>query len=74
MANAAGEVIGISEAYIPPQAGAVAIGFAIPAATAIDIAEQLLRTGHAQHAFAGLEPAAITLRSHPSLGLTASTG
>ena len=29
-----GRVIGISEAYIPAQQGAVAIGFAIPAGTA----------------------------------------
>jgi S1-C subfamily serine protease len=29
--NSRGEVVGISEAYTPPQSGAVALGFAIPA-------------------------------------------
>jgi serine protease DegQ len=58
--NGDAEVIGISEAYIPPQQGAVALGFAIPAATAVDIAEQLATSGRATHAFAGLVPARIT--------------
>ncbi|MET3934341.1 S1-C subfamily serine protease [Arthrobacter sp. OAP107] len=30
--NSSGEVVGISEAYIPAQSGAVALRFAIPAA------------------------------------------
>jgi S1-C subfamily serine protease len=72
--NAAGEVVGISEAYIPPQAGAVALGFAIPAATAIDIAGQLQRTGRAEHAFAGLVPAPITPQIAQRLGLDSTEG
>lgn len=52
-----GRVIGISEAYIPPEQGAVAIGFAISAATAVNIADQLLKTGRAEHAFIGIQPA-----------------
>jgi hypothetical protein len=40
--NGAGEVVGLSEAYIPPTAGAVSIGFAIPAATVLDVAVQAL--------------------------------
>jgi S1-C subfamily serine protease len=74
VANAAGEVVGISEAYIPPQAGAVAIGFAIPAATVIDIAGQLQRSGRARHAFAGLEPAAITPQIASQLRLGSTDG
>jgi len=35
LVNAAGAVIGVNEAYIPPSAGAVSLGFAIPAATAV---------------------------------------
>ena len=38
----------------------MSIGFAIPTATVLDVAEQLQRTGRASHAFAGLAPAAIT--------------
>ncbi|GAP56116.1 probable periplasmic serine endoprotease DegP-like [Arthrobacter sp. Hiyo6] len=48
--NSKGEVIGISEAYIPPQSGAVALGFAIPAATAVKVADQLKADGTADHA------------------------
>ncbi len=69
MVNAAGEVVGLSEAYIPPQAGAVSLGFAIPAATVIDVADQLQRTGRATSAFAGLAPAAITPEIAARLGL-----
>ncbi|HET7398667.1 MAG TPA: trypsin-like peptidase domain-containing protein [Intrasporangium sp.] len=74
VANAAGEVIGISEAYIPPQAGAVALGFAIPAATAVSIADQLRRDGRARHAFAGLVPAQITPEIAAQLGLSSTAG
>jgi S1-C subfamily serine protease len=74
LVNARGEVIGISEAYIPPQAGAVSIGFAIPAATAVDVAEQLLTTGRARHAFAGLEPTRITPQIAAQLNLPDTDG
>ena len=74
LVNARGEVIGISEAYIPPQAGAVSIGFAIPAATAVDVAEQLLTTGRARHAFAGLEPTQITPQIAAQLNLPGTDG
>lgn len=74
VANARGEVVGISEAYIPPQSGAVSLGFAIPAATAVDIAGQLQRTGRAKHAFAGLVPAAITPQIASQLGLPSPDG
>jgi serine protease DegQ len=72
--DAEGQVIGISEAYIPPQAGAVSLGFAIPAATVVDVAEQLDRTGRAQHAFAGLVPAAITPEIADQLGMSTTDG
>ncbi|HET9872030.1 MAG TPA: trypsin-like peptidase domain-containing protein [Propionibacteriaceae bacterium] len=72
--DADGRVIGISEAYIPPQAGAVSLGFAIPAATAVDIAKQLETTGRARHAFAGLVPAAITPEIAAQLGMSGTDG
>ncbi|SDQ07384.1 S1C family serine protease [Quadrisphaera sp. DSM 44207] len=74
VSNAEGEVIGISEAYIPPQAGAVALGFAIPAATAVDVVEQLLEDGRAEHAFAGIAPAALTPEIAQQFGLEATEG
>jgi S1-C subfamily serine protease len=57
LVDAAGRVVGINEAYLPPATGAVSLGFAIPAATAVDVAEQLLADGTATHAFLG-----VTLR------------
>jgi S1-C subfamily serine protease len=68
--DADGEVVGIALAYIAPQSGAVSLGFAIPTSTALDVAEQLRSNGRAQHAFAGLEPAAITPQIAAQLGLT----
>jgi len=72
--NGHGEIIGISEAYIPPQAGAVALGFAIPAPTATAIAEELLEDGTADHAYLGLTPGAITPQIARELGLEDTTG
>lgn len=69
-----GRVIGISEAYIPPEQGAVAIGFAIPAATAVSVADQLLKTGHVQHAFIGIQPAQLTPELARELRLKETTG
>lgn len=72
--NADGRVIGISEAYIPPEQGAVAIGFAIPAATAVNVANQLLEKGNVQHAFIGVQPAQLTPQLAQELGLKQSSG
>jgi S1-C subfamily serine protease len=72
--NGAGEVVGISEAYIPPQTGAVSVGFAIPSATALDIADQLQRTGRARHAYIGLRPTPITREIADQLGLGSTDG
>ncbi|MGH4012273.1 MAG: S1C family serine protease [Pseudonocardiaceae bacterium] len=62
--DAQGRVIGISEAYLPPQSGAVAIGFAIPSTTVVAVVEQLLADGSAQHPYLGvtLEPLTDALR------------
>ena len=55
-----GQVVGINEAYIPPQAGAVNLGFAIPAGRAVDVAQQLVDTGRAQHAYVGVVGDTVT--------------
>lgn len=60
MVDAKGRVLGISVAYVPPQQGAVAVGFAIPAATATRVADELLEKGRVRHAYLGLQPAALT--------------
>jgi serine protease DegQ len=74
VANADAEVVGIALAYIPPTAGAVALGFAVPAATVLDVVGQLERNGRAQHAYAGLVPAAITPEIASQLGLSSTEG
>jgi len=58
--DASGTVLGISVAYVPPQQGAVAVGFAIPAATATRVADELLRDSRARHAYLGLQPGELT--------------
>jgi serine protease Do len=68
--DAAGRVIGINEAYIPPATGAVSLGFAIPAATAVDIADQLLEDGTATHPVLGVNLARLT----PEIGSAFGTG
>ena len=60
LVNGAGEVVGINVAYIPPQARAVSIGFAIPAATVVEVVTELLADGAATHAFLGILPGQVT--------------
>jgi S1-C subfamily serine protease len=74
LVDAQGRVIGINEAYIPPQAGAVSIGFAIPAATVVHVVQQLLKSGTAQHAFVGIRPATLTPQIADRLGIEADGG
>jgi S1-C subfamily serine protease len=54
LVNAAGEVIGINSAGIPPTERANSLGFAIPSTTVIPVVRQLLATGHASQAFLGI--------------------
>jgi S1-C subfamily serine protease len=69
-----GKVVGVNEAYIPPQAGAVSLGFAIPAATVVSVADQLLASGKAVHPYLGIVPAPVTKEIAGSLGLPAAEG
>jgi serine protease Do len=59
--NRSGEVIGINVAYLPPaQTGAESIGFAIPSDTAVDVAEQIIESGKAEHPYLGVGLADLT--------------
>ena len=53
----------------PPQQGAVAVGFAIPAATATRVANELLEHGRARHAYLGLQPGVLTSQIAGRLGV-----
>ncbi len=72
--DAHGRVIGINEAYIPPAAGAVSLGFAIPAATAVNIADQLLADGSATHPYLGVTLGRLTPELSRGLGVAAQAG
>jgi serine protease DegQ len=74
LVNGRGEVVGINVAYIPPEQGAVAIGFAIPGATAVDVVGQLLRNGRATHSYLGIQPDQVTRDVAAQLGLDQARG
>ena len=69
-----GSVIGINVAYLPPEARAVSIGFAIPATTVNDIIPELIESGHVEHAYLGVQPAPITEELSRSFGLDVEKG
>src|SRR5699024_3519945 len=72
--NGDGTVIGMSEAYLPPKSGAVAIGFVTPATTLTDVADELIDHGEASHAYLGARPANITPQVAKRLNLPESSG
>ena len=74
LVNGRGEVVGINVAYIPPGQGAVAIGFAIPGATAVDVVGQLLKNGRVTHSYLGVQPAQVTDEVAAQLGLDRARG
>ncbi len=55
--NASGQVIGMNTAIIQ---GAQGLGFAIPIKTAQQVAQELISTGKAEHAYLGIEMATLT--------------
>jgi serine protease DegQ len=69
-----GDVVGMNVAYIPPEAGAVSLGFAIPAATVVKVADELLTSGHASHAYIGIQPATLTPQIAEQLGISRASG
>ena len=74
LADAEGRVIGIKVAYMPPNtSGAENIGFAIPAATAVKVAEELIANGHAGHVYLGIGYVSVTAALQQS-GLSRDSG
>ena len=74
LVDVCGHVVGINEAYIPPSAGAVSLGFATPSVVATSIADQLIRNGVAQHPFLGVNITNLTPDIARSLGTSAHQG
>ena len=74
LVNGRGEVIGINVAYIPPEARAVAIGFAIPAPTVRSVVRQLQESGRVRHSFLGILPGELTPQLVDRFGIEAEEG
>ncbi len=74
LVGADGQIIGINVAYLPPGGGAVSIGFAIPAPTAVDVVEQLLEDGQVEHAYMGIRPATLDLQTARAYDLPVEAG
>jgi S1-C subfamily serine protease len=77
LANSSGQVIGINVAYEPPsQTGAVSIGFAIPASTVTNVADQLINSGKVVQGYLGVSlfPDALTAEIQSQYSLTRDSG
>ena len=74
LVNVDGVVIGVNVAYIPPEARAVSIGFAIPATVVRDVVPQLIEDGEAEHAYLGVVPRPVTEELDEQFGLGVDEG
>lgn len=74
LANASGQVIGINVAYEPPATGAVSIGFAIPSVVVTQVADQIIATGKATHAYIGVSTRTVTSALQQQFNLSRSSG
>ena len=74
LADGGSQVIGVNVAYVPPQLGAVSIGFAIPAPTVTDVVEQLLATGEVRVGFLGITPTRLTAELAEQFGIETEVG
>ena len=75
LADREGKVIGINVAYLPPaQTGAVNLGFAIPSATAVSVADQLIENGEAVHPYLGVYLSDLTQQAASRFGSPVDSG
>ncbi|MAY60940.1 MAG: serine peptidase [Rhizobiales bacterium] len=72
--NLEGQVIGINTAIFSPSGGNVGIAFAIPASTAKDIVQDLIRDGSVQRGWLGVQIQPVTKDIAESLGLAEAQG
>jgi serine protease Do len=72
--NLSGEVVGINTAIFSPSGGSVGIAFAIPASTAREVVQDLIKDGAVQRGWLGVEIQPVTPEIAESLGLTAEKG
>jgi serine protease Do len=70
-----GNIIGINVAYLPPaETGAVNLGFAVPADTAVSIADQLIETGEVNIPYLGVGTIPLTPEVAEQFDLSVESG
>lgn len=72
--NLNGEVVGVNTAIFSPSGGNVGIAFAIPASTAREVTQDLIRDGVVQRGWIGVEIQPVTSEISESLGLKGEKG
>jgi serine protease Do len=72
--NMAGEVVGVNTAIISPSGGSIGIGFAIPAATAVSVVEQLREFGETRRGWLGVRIQSVTEEIAEGLGMDEPKG
>ncbi len=72
--NLSGQVIGINTAIFSPSGGSVGIAFAIPASTARQVVDQLIKKGSVERGWIGVQIQPVTKDIAASLGLAEEKG
>ncbi|TPM93787.1 Do family serine endopeptidase [Mesorhizobium sp. B2-1-3A] len=72
--NLNGEVIGVNTAIFSPSGGSVGIGFDIPASTAKQVVDDLMKDGSIKRGWLGVEIQPVTAEIADSLGLKSDKG
>jgi serine protease Do len=72
--NLDGEVVGINTAIISPSGGSIGIGFAVPAATALPVIDQLRNFGETRRGWLGVRIQGVTDEIAESLNMGRARG
>ncbi|MFA6156032.1 Do family serine endopeptidase [Mesorhizobium sp.] len=72
--NLNGQVVGINTAIFSPSGGSVGIAFDIPASTAKQVVQDLMKSGSVQRGWLGVEIQPVTTDIAESLGLKSESG
>ncbi|MET0597359.1 MAG: Do family serine endopeptidase [Mesorhizobium sp.] len=72
--NLNGQVVGINTAIFSPSGGNVGIAFAIPASTAKQVVDELMKDGSVQRGFLGVQIQPVNAEIADSLGLSGAKG
>ena len=72
--NLNGEVVGINTAIFSPSGGNVGIAFAIPASTAKEVVQDLMKSGTVSRGWLGVQIQPVNADIAESLGLTSAKG